>query len=124
VVDRADPSQEFFWSFPDLEPLYNAARSYLEISQRIDLLNARVDVSSSTVIRGRSLADTFAGPARYAEIAQGECEQFPWGATGGDRHCAHVSSAKNSIPPTADHGISGIEIVLGIVTILVDLGFS
>lgn len=37
--------QEFFWSFPDLEPLYNAARSYLEISQRVDLLNARVDVS-------------------------------------------------------------------------------
>ena len=32
-------------SFPDLEPLYNACRSYLEISQRIDLLNARVDVS-------------------------------------------------------------------------------
>ena len=32
-------------TFPDLEPLYNAARSYLEISQRIDLLNARVDVS-------------------------------------------------------------------------------
>jgi hypothetical protein len=31
-------------SFPDLEPLYTAARSYLEISQRIDLLNARVDV--------------------------------------------------------------------------------
>ena len=39
--------QEFFWSFPDLEPLYNAARSYLEISQRVDLLNARVDVSHS-----------------------------------------------------------------------------
>ena len=32
-------------SFPDLEPLYTACRSYLEISQRIDLLNARVDVS-------------------------------------------------------------------------------
>lgn len=31
-------------AFPDLEPLYAAARSYLEISQRIDLLNARVDV--------------------------------------------------------------------------------
>lgn len=27
-----------------MEPLYAAARSYLEISQRIDLLNARVDV--------------------------------------------------------------------------------
>lgn len=37
-------SPEFFWTFPDLEPLYTAARSYLEISQRIDLLNARVDV--------------------------------------------------------------------------------
>lgn len=32
-------------SFPDLEPLYNAFREYLEIGQRIDLLNARVDVS-------------------------------------------------------------------------------
>ena len=40
--------QEFFWSFPDLEPLYNAARSYLEISQRVDLLNARVDVSPAS----------------------------------------------------------------------------
>jgi uncharacterized Rmd1/YagE family protein len=36
--------QEFFWSYPDLEPLYQAARSYLEIGQRIDLLNARVAV--------------------------------------------------------------------------------
>lgn len=36
--------QEFFWTFPDLEPLYNAARSYLEIGQRVELLNARVDV--------------------------------------------------------------------------------
>lgn len=32
-------------TFPDLEPLYNAFREYLEIGQRIDLLNARVDVS-------------------------------------------------------------------------------
>nr|XP_019050904.1 cytoplasmic protein [Kwoniella bestiolae CBS 10118]OCF29834.1 cytoplasmic protein [Kwoniella bestiolae CBS 10118] len=37
-------SPEFFWTFPDLEPLYGAARSYLEIGQRVDLLNARVDV--------------------------------------------------------------------------------
>lgn len=35
---------EFFWSYPDLEPLYLAARSYLEINQRIELLNARVAV--------------------------------------------------------------------------------
>jgi uncharacterized Rmd1/YagE family protein len=42
-------------SFPDLEPLYNAARSYLEISQRIDLLNARVDVS---IVRAYSVVLT------------------------------------------------------------------
>lgn len=31
-------------SFPDLRPLYDAARSYLEIPQRINLLNTRVEV--------------------------------------------------------------------------------
>jgi hypothetical protein len=33
-------------SYPDLQPLYDAARSYLEIPQRINLLNTRVEVSS------------------------------------------------------------------------------
>ncbi|KAH6900895.1 hypothetical protein BKA70DRAFT_1388749 [Coprinopsis sp. MPI-PUGE-AT-0042] len=37
-------SPEVFWSFPDLQPLYDAARSYLEIPQRINLLNTRVEV--------------------------------------------------------------------------------
>jgi uncharacterized Rmd1/YagE family protein len=31
-------------SYPDLRPLYEAARSYLEIPQRINLLNTRVEV--------------------------------------------------------------------------------
>ena len=31
-------------SYPDLRPLYDAARSYLEILQRINLLNTRVEV--------------------------------------------------------------------------------
>ncbi|KAF8662362.1 hypothetical protein AX16_001167 [Volvariella volvacea WC 439] len=31
-------------SFPDLQPLYDAARSYLEIPQRINLLNTRVEI--------------------------------------------------------------------------------
>lgn len=31
-------------SYPDLRPLYDAARSYLEIPQRINLLNTRVEV--------------------------------------------------------------------------------
>jgi len=34
-----------FQSYPDLQPLYDAARSYLEIPQRINLLNTRVEAS-------------------------------------------------------------------------------
>ena len=37
---------EIFWSEPALEPLYVAIRGYLEISQRVDLLNKRVGVIS------------------------------------------------------------------------------
>lgn len=31
-------------SYPDLQPLYEAARNYLEIPQRVNLLNTRVEV--------------------------------------------------------------------------------
>ena len=84
--------QEFFWSFPDLEPLYNAARSYLEISQRVDLLNARVDVSLLIIIKSfdqRKLGyvTNFADPARHAQTPQGECQFFPRRTTRRDRHC-------------------------------------
>lgn len=44
LVGSIVDSPEIFWAQPDLEPLYAAARSYLEIPQRIDLLNARVEV--------------------------------------------------------------------------------
>jgi uncharacterized Rmd1/YagE family protein len=37
---------ELFWSEPSLEPLYNAARGYLEIPQRVELLNQRCGVIS------------------------------------------------------------------------------
>jgi uncharacterized Rmd1/YagE family protein len=37
---------ELFWSEPSLEPIYAAARGYLEISQRVELLNQRVSVLS------------------------------------------------------------------------------
>lgn len=36
-----------FQSYPDLQPLYEAARSYLEIPQRVHLLNTRVEVGVS-----------------------------------------------------------------------------
>ncbi|KAI9222705.1 hypothetical protein BC828DRAFT_11054 [Blastocladiella britannica] len=37
---------EIFWAEPALEPLYQAIRSYLELNQRIELLNQRVAVIS------------------------------------------------------------------------------
>ncbi|KAK1226863.1 sporulation protein rmd1 [Marasmius sp. AFHP31] len=43
-INVSSDSKEVFWSFPDQQPLYDAARSYLEIPQRINLLNTRVEV--------------------------------------------------------------------------------
>ncbi|KAK6341233.1 hypothetical protein TWF696_008319 [Orbilia brochopaga] len=37
-------SPELMWAEPQLEPIYQAARSYLEINQRVTLLNQRLDV--------------------------------------------------------------------------------
>ena len=44
LVGSIVDAPEIFWSQPDLEPLYAAVRSYLEIPQCIDLLNTRVEV--------------------------------------------------------------------------------
>ncbi|KAK4689648.1 required for meiotic nuclear division protein 1, partial [Tremellales sp. Uapishka_1] len=81
------PSQR---SFPDLEPLYNAARSYLEISQRIDLLNARVDVLQDMLKLLKESVNSSHGERLEAIVII----------------------------------LIAIEIVLGIITILVDLSFS
>lgn len=35
---------ELFWVEPQLEPVYQAVRSYLEIDQRVSLLTERLDV--------------------------------------------------------------------------------
>lgn len=35
---------ELFWVEPQLEPVYQAVRSYLEMDQRVGLLNERLDV--------------------------------------------------------------------------------
>ncbi|VVT58216.1 uncharacterized protein SAPINGB_P006095 [Magnusiomyces paraingens] len=39
-------SPELMWSEPHLEPIYQAARGYLEITQRVTLLNQRLEVIS------------------------------------------------------------------------------
>ncbi|KAJ3504534.1 hypothetical protein NMY22_g17892 [Coprinellus aureogranulatus] len=80
-------SPEVFWSFPDLQPLYDAARSYLEIPQRINLLNTRVEVLQDML---QLLKETVS--SRHSE----RLEQIVI-------------------------ALIGIEIVLGIITILVDV---
>ena len=39
-------SPEIMWSEPQLEPIYQATRGYLEINQRVNLLNQRLEVIS------------------------------------------------------------------------------
>jgi len=80
-------SPEVFWSFPDLQPLYEACRSYLEIPQRINLLNTRVEVLQDML---QLLKETVS--SRHSE----RLEQIVI-------------------------ALIAVEIVLGIVTILVDL---
>ncbi|KAH7882362.1 DUF155-domain-containing protein, partial [Phlebopus sp. FC_14] len=80
-------SPEVFWSYPDLQPLYDGARSYLEIPQRIDLLNTRVEVLQDMLqLLKESVSSKHAERLEQIVIA-----------------------------------LIGIEIVLGIITILVDL---
>lgn len=44
LVGSVLDSPELCWSEPQLEPVYQAARQYLEINQRVSLLNQRMDV--------------------------------------------------------------------------------
>ncbi|KAF9787856.1 DUF155-domain-containing protein [Thelephora terrestris] len=80
-------SPEVFWTYPDLQPLYDAARSYLEISQRINLLNSRVQVLQDML---QLLKDSVS--TQHAERLE------------------RIVIA-----------LIGVEIILGIVTIIVDL---
>ncbi|RKP12800.1 hypothetical protein BJ684DRAFT_22959 [Piptocephalis cylindrospora] len=44
LVSNVLDTPEIFWSEPALEPLYQAIRGYLEISQRTEIINQRVSV--------------------------------------------------------------------------------
>lgn len=109
--------QEFFWTFPDLEPLYNAARSYLEIGQRVELLNARVDVLQDMLKLLKESVNSSHGERLEAIVIFLMCVFLFF------LYC----SAPPCYAPLTNEGynvVSGIEIVLGIITILVDLSFS
>ena len=46
LVGSVLDSPELMWSEPKLQPTYEATRVYLEINQRVQLLNQKVDVIS------------------------------------------------------------------------------
>ncbi|KAI8058469.1 hypothetical protein BDF22DRAFT_666004 [Syncephalis plumigaleata] len=46
LVSNVLDTPEIFWSEPAFQPLYDAIKGYLEISQRVELLNQRVTVIS------------------------------------------------------------------------------
>ncbi len=46
LVSNVLDTPEIFWSEPALEPIYTAIRGYLEINQRVELLNQRTSVLS------------------------------------------------------------------------------
>ncbi|KAF9171780.1 hypothetical protein BGX21_006797 [Mortierella sp. AD011] len=46
LVSNILDTPEIFWSEPSFQPLYSAIRGYLEISQRVELLNQRTSVIS------------------------------------------------------------------------------
>lgn len=79
------PSQ----TYPDLQPLYDAARSYLEIPQRINLLNTRVQVSSIRCLQPPLTVLRPTGPPRHVAASQGVGVQSTRRKAGADRHRAN-----------------------------------
>lgn len=57
---------ELFWVEPQLEPVYQAVRSYLEMDQRVGLLTERLDV----------IADLLA--VLKGELSHGHGEKLEW----------------------------------------------
>jgi uncharacterized Rmd1/YagE family protein len=46
LISNVLDTPDMFWAEPELEPLYQAIRAYMEISQRIEVLNQRCAVLS------------------------------------------------------------------------------
>ena len=72
LVSNVLDTPEIFWAEPTLCPLYKAVRTYLEISQRVDVLNQRCSVLNDLI--------------GYAE---GTFQSCPRRSLGMDRHNTH-----------------------------------
>lgn len=72
---------ELFWVEPQLEPVYHAVRSYLEMDQRVSLLTERLDV----------IADLLA--VLKDQLSHGHGEKLEWIGTSFCRLPASLSAA-------------------------------
>ncbi|PJF17343.1 hypothetical protein PSACC_02843 [Paramicrosporidium saccamoebae] len=61
LISNVLDTPELFWSFPTLAPLYRAVRGYLEISQRVEVLNQRCAVLSDMLDMLRDHANIMHG---------------------------------------------------------------
>ena len=61
LVSNVLDAPEIFWSYPSLDPLYKAVRGYLEISQRVEVLNQRCAVVSDMLDMLRDHANIMHG---------------------------------------------------------------
>ncbi len=61
LVSNVLDTPELFWSYPSLGPLYRAVRDYLEISQRVEVLNQRCGVLSDMLDMLRDHVNTMHG---------------------------------------------------------------
>ncbi|KAJ1910839.1 sporulation protein rmd1 [Tieghemiomyces parasiticus] len=61
LVSNILDTPEIFWSEPALQPLYDAIRGYLEITQRADIMNHRVSVISDLLVMLREHLNGYHG---------------------------------------------------------------
>ncbi len=61
LISNVLDTPELFWSYPSLGPLYRAVRCYLEISQRVEVLNQRCAVLSDMLDMLRDHANIMHG---------------------------------------------------------------
>ncbi len=99
---------ELFWVEPQLEPVYQAVRSYLEMDQRVSLLTERLDV----------IADLLA--VLKDQLSHGHGEMLEWI---GELPCplSLTSFPKNETNKQLVIVLIAAEIVVAAVNIVVDL---
>lgn len=100
---------ELFWVEPQLEPVYQAVRSYLEMDQRVELLTERLDV----------IADLLA--VLKDQLSHGHDEKLEWIGESPCRGPCYRSPPHKLTASIAVIVLIAMEIVVAAVNIIVDI---